>query len=132
MRREGFTLIELILVIAVLGVLAVSALPKFIDVVARADTSAMQGTAGAVRSGIAMYRANALVVGGSGSYPSSLNSPPAVCCFSVVLENALDDTANWSTNGAGTVFTYNNGEISGTWTYTAADGTFICTSGTCD
>ena len=68
MNRRGFTLIELILVIAILGILAISALPKFLNLATEAEQASRDGVVGAVRSGIALYRANDMVSsGGTGS-----------------------------------------------------------------
>ncbi len=49
-NQTGFTLIELVLVIVVLGILAVVAMPKFIDLSGDAQTSATNGVAGALSS----------------------------------------------------------------------------------
>lgn len=48
--QAGFTMIELIVVIVILGVLAAVAMPKFVDVSSDAETAAVKGIAGAATS----------------------------------------------------------------------------------
>ncbi len=49
-RPQGFTMIELIVVIVILGVLAATALPKFIDMNSDAKAAALKGVVGAAAS----------------------------------------------------------------------------------
>lgn len=57
-RQQGFTLIELIMVIVILGVLAATALPKFIDLSSEAEQAAVDGVAGALGSASSINKAS--------------------------------------------------------------------------
>ena len=58
--RRGFTLIELVMVIVILGILAATALPRFIDLSNKAKESAAKGALGGIRAAIAItYASNA-------------------------------------------------------------------------
>jgi len=66
---RAFTLIELIAVIVVLAILSGVAIPRYFDYADRAKTSSLQGTLGAVRSGLASYYANSSFEGDA-AYPT--------------------------------------------------------------
>lgn len=56
--KRGFTLIELIMVIAVIGILAIAALPRFINLSTNAKESAAKGILGSIRAAIAVRYAS--------------------------------------------------------------------------
>ncbi|MBN2058657.1 MAG: type II secretion system protein [Candidatus Saganbacteria bacterium] len=72
--RKGFTLIELVMVIVILGILAATALPRFVDLSSRARENAAKGVLGSVRAAVAITYASNAAYGAANPTPATIEA----------------------------------------------------------
>ena len=66
-NQAGFTLIELVVVIVILGILAATAAPRFINLAGDARESVMEGVNGSIQSAVSLAHSKALIDGETGA-----------------------------------------------------------------
>ncbi len=127
--QKGFTLIELVMVIVILGILGALAIPQYVDLQADAKQANENGVAGAVRAGITTYFVDP-ARGNRTSFPASLDSATnAICsatnaCFSTILPGGVRD--QWTKLSSTTYRSPIN--ATNVWTYSSANGSFSKTT----
>lgn len=60
-KEKGFTMIELVMVIVIIGILAAIAIPRFMDLRSSANTAACQQSGGALRAAISNFYASNMI-----------------------------------------------------------------------
>jgi len=107
-NEKGFTLIELVMVIVILGILAAVAIPRFVDLQGSARTSTINAVGGALAGQITMLHAKKLI--------NSLSYDAATVLGSI-------DSSGFTITQASNVITATlNDGASYTWSYTDNDG----------
>lgn len=71
-NQRGFSLIELVIIIVILGILAAVAIPKYQDITAEAQEAATRGALGGLRSGVMIFYANQAVTTGTAIWPTEV------------------------------------------------------------
>ncbi len=128
-KSRGFTLIELVVVITILGILAAFAVPKFVALDSQARTATISGLAGSVKSAASLARSLAMASGNPASVPMEGAAAPVT-----LLNNYPDSTAAGiaagvnSNNGANGDFPFRAGAGAGaaTWTKNGAPTPATC------
>ncbi len=126
--RGGFTLIELVTVIVILGILSAVALPIYLDYRTDAKSAACKGTLGAVRAAVANFYAYTATPsgGGTATYPTlgELSVVGKVLIDTLPANPYNDDNTVVAGTTKGTV------AANAGWVYNAANGQFWAATNT--
>ena len=110
--KGGFTLIELVTVISILGILAAMAVPKFFNLRFKAEIETERQIIGTIRAGLETFAAHQIAFSGIKNYPVSNTA-------TVLLDVLSRIPTNWSyTSGSPGTITHTRTDSTITWTYT--------------
>jgi len=120
--RNGFTLIELIIVMVILGIMAAVAVPRYLDSIANAEASAEDAVISAIEAGLKQYANNSLLASGRAEWPENPFDALADKPAGFTEESTLADTdGEWTffADGDATKISHQRNDNSRyTWTYT--------------
>jgi MSHA pilin protein MshA len=117
-NEKGFTLIEIIAVLVILGILAAVAVPKYIDMLEQSRVSAAQGAIAEIKARASGFYSNKLLV--NGAVPTS-----AAVLASVQGAMGLGNDFGGSAAASGSDITITIGTVKGTALTSAVVGTWI-------
>lgn len=107
--NHGFTLIELIMVIVILGILAAVVVPRYFDFTSKAEVEVEATFIGSLKSGIHLFSINKLLTTGAKTFPK-MESP----LLSRVLDEIPDNWAYYTLTGE-IEHTRSNGNTESWW-----------------
>lgn len=124
-KQGGFTLIELVVVITILGILAAFAVPRFVALEGEARSASAQALGGSLRSAAALAHAMQLATGtaDNGSVDMEGNTIDLANGYpdAATVQDALSDYTGYTPSTSGTTTTFTNDGDSGcTVDYTEA------------
>ena len=99
--QRGFTLIELVMVIVILGVLAAVAIPKFVDLKSEAQVAALQGVVGGINSASAVnYAARSATAGATTPKGTATIGLTCTAAATAIMQGGIPSGYTLPTTGA--------------------------------